>query len=178
VPTLAQSLANAKSLSISCRGNRVYQDKVNCGDSFWPQFGTKADPVVSQRLKQLAAAFGATTSNDYAVLQQRWQQQQAAQKEVRELFKRGQIVGREDYYQAALMLVGSFCRSDTVLARGLADRAFILGKVEAGPLYAQSIDRLALFDGLPQRFGSQNRFRQHCEVMPYPTNPKTNDSER
>jgi hypothetical protein len=178
VPTLAQSLADAKSLSMSCRGNRVNQDKINCGDSFWPQFGTQADPVVSQRLKQLAEAFGNITSNDYAAVQQRWQQQQAAQKEVRELLKRGQIVGREDYYQAALMLTNSFCRSDTVLARGLADRAFILGKAEAGPLYAQAIDRLALFDGLPQRFGTQTRFGQHCEVTPYPTDPKTSDSER
>lgn len=94
-----------------------------------------------------------------------------------EIVAAGALEAPEDYYRAAMLLQHSYDVARVATARELALRAAELGCAPARWLAAAALDRWLMYQGRPQKYGTQvitdgSRWRR------WDTDPTTTDADR
>ncbi len=103
-------------------------------------------------------------------------------KRVSALLGRGEVVAPNDFFRAAMIFQHGTRKLHIKMARQLARRSMALGSKKGKWLYAAATDRLLVMKGLPQRFGTQYKFKRSRGQCIYyellPVDKRTTDAER
>jgi len=98
---------------------------------------------------------------------------------VRTWYAEGRLESAEDCLYASLILVTSNQEDDLVAAVQLAVIAGEAGAAESNRVQAEAIDKLAIAQSRPQRFGTQYAYSPVLQKWQhYPVDPKTTDQMR
>ena len=144
-------------------------------------FGETSDPKVADRIKVLfdedqARESSAKKGKDWGTIQA---EDRVRQLEVMRYLEKGEINSADELYYAAMIFQHGNCVEHYKLANQLAERAMARGSNPAKWLYAATLDRYLMNQGMPQKFGTQFlRAGPDGKWQLYPVDPATTDDER
>lgn len=98
---------------------------------------------------------------------------------VREIVEEGGAADAESAFKAAVILVGTSRAADLELAESLARRSADLGEPRALRVVAEAVDKRAMLEGKPQKYGTQYVFEWVLDSWRlHPVDVATTDAER
>lgn len=98
---------------------------------------------------------------------------------LRQMYKAGEIQGRDEQFKAAVILVDGDLLSDLMLAYDFALDAARQGDDRGFRVAAEAFDKEMVKQGLQQRYGTQFVYEPVIKAWRlYPCDPNTSDAER
>jgi hypothetical protein len=98
---------------------------------------------------------------------------------VREIVEKHGVSTKEDTFQASVILVGTSRIPDMDLAETLARQSAQLGEPRGLRVAAEAIDKRAMLQGRPQKYGTQFIFEYVLDKWSlYPIDPMSTDEDR
>jgi hypothetical protein len=98
---------------------------------------------------------------------------------VREIVEKDGLSDADDLFKAAVILVGTNRVDDMELAESLARKSAELGEPRAPRVVAEAVDKRAMLEGKPQKYGTQYAFEWVLDKWSlWPVDPMTTDGER
>jgi hypothetical protein len=139
--------------------------------------GSTCDQAISARIAALYQADQAARSSPTGAGEELFEADRQRRVEVLGYLEAGQVQTTPNLVQAAFIFQHGNCPEHYLLANRLAQIAMEAGDPEARWIYAATLDRYLMHQGMPQKYGTQYTV-VYGRYELYPVDPATTDAER